>query len=186
MPSEFTEALQSSTLSSCHELSSVLWWQQETLAQSKTPPEWEQTLIQKHSAGCTKQNTLYEVMEDIYSTLLSSNYVPARVLSSLGATIGIGINTLFPILRTKFWPLFLKGLNCRWVHNRVFMSTMATSFPGSQDDERTLWYCRVCSVHWVPGSSISSSPNGEGPSKAHPGRYILKYFSKHLKKAKNV
>jgi len=71
------------------------------------------SLIPKHSAGCIKQIALCKVMTDIYSTLLSTNGIPAGVLSSLGATIGIAINSLFPILRAKFRPVFLKGVNCR-------------------------------------------------------------------------
>lgn len=97
------------------------------------------SLILKHSAGCIKQNALYKVMGDIYSTLLSTNDIPAGVLSSFTATIGITINPLFPILRAKFRPVFLKGVNCRWVHNRVFRSTMASNPPWSQAvyDEKT-------------------------------------------------
>lgn len=146
------------------------------------------SLILKHSVGCIKQNALYKVMGDIYSTLLGTNDIPAGLLSSLGATIGIAINPLFPTLRAKFRPVFLKGVNCRWVHNRVFRSTMASSSPWSQAcyDEKTLWYCRECSVHWAPGSSTPFSSNSERPSKAHPGRHILKYFSEHTKKAKKA
>lgn len=49
VPGEFTEAHQNSTLLSCHEPLSGLWWQQETLIQRRTPPEWERTKGLSHS-----------------------------------------------------------------------------------------------------------------------------------------
>lgn len=70
------------------------------------------SLILKHSAGCIKQSALCKVMGDIYATLLSPNGMPAGVLSHLGATIGIAINPLFPILRAKLRPVFLQGVHC--------------------------------------------------------------------------
>lgn len=96
------------------------------------------SLILKHSAGCIKQNALYKVMGDIYSTLLSTNDIPAGVLSSLGATTRIAINPPFPIYEQNSGLYFSRELIADECIT-VFRSTMASNSPRSQAvyDEKT-------------------------------------------------